>query len=1200
MIKKRFPFSLLLLLGFLVSCQNFLDGTQLKSELSDAITYANLPFATVEIKSDSTATNLIVPPINVYEGKYKKTDTITLRFEPAAGYAFDYWTCEPKNAIFFKDAKELETTAQIVSDDIKIFITPKTFRIPDASVLPDFAYSGVPQDSNIVVTFNTPLSENFFYDVKTDSFKNIQINSASISLFPAEDQFYYFDRPILSEDGFILTIPTNKAHPILTEAGMSKDITVSLLTKNIEVAPGKTFDKNIEWTYRINSDLDKEKPQDVTANIWKNAEQTKELMNQPFSDSWQDELIFNNLTGKTVYVFARGYDAGGGICKVTVKETLIRDNDGNNTENENITASTDYTTLNLTNENNYYSTASAFAHTFKTISDGVIKIEVLLEDYAGNNTSTEPFYVIKDTILKTTDITPKEDGHDILENVYSDDFYYTKNSVTKCLRYALIDDSFIRPVDGDSDTFTLNVSDIKETIYCGKKATVTVTEVLYGESAEENAMKKAAFLPEESVFTFQRDRNKNTFMLIKAQDAAGNSSFILRVIPHAVDPTGLSREALYDGGALKKFPSAYFPYMTVKTTSYQDYAKYGEENGVLCVFINADGKYCVFPDVLRNIPDPKSCQFSFNPTTHDYYSKGTTIDGSNDLCCHTGPSNEKKLAEEEDYSAFMPSGDYEIYIVPYIKYSEKTYFGGRSNPLVVSVSNDDINIEFKPLDGETYQVSPNRWKVKNESDSATDIFPDQSSVQFEIQPGAKSSGEFFATVSFEGKEGYSYSLEARTYLQSNGKVNTQIFSTGKQISLSINDTYKIFLRATDGKGKYSLSTYSWDAVYEGEENEAPVFSFENVYTGNTSSRTKASNYTTPNAFRLFNVNGYYKTTLLPTDKSGLKTDENGSAFINYYFIPVSEGSSARAYTAGELESYKKQTLTFDPSDMYNESEVLDYLLKYNLYYDGLDEGYYELYMIAEDIYGNSADAYGIICNKLRSVDFNYSYVSSSSSSKLKYTGTQDLGYNMAEYISEDGSWKEILKKTTTENGSTYNWSAAEYRGLLHYTYQSIKGAPPSTTKDTDGEIVLNEASGKGSRFIKLNTNSGGLCSYTQYILPDYYKSAETYPCDKKNIISSSSTTPVLSILCDSPTLVHTFCCSKNFSETAGTDDPARIAEIWYSKGIEVTDSGAIMQKSSDFSYKVPVGSGMIKKGMWYTTIVHFADGDVLMTEPKQK
>ena len=46
------------------------------------------------------------------------------------------------------------------------------------------------------------------------------------------------------------------------------------------------------------------------------------------------------------------------------------------------------------------------------------------------------YYVIKDTYLNPTDICPKEPGHEIVQDFYSDVFYYTKDK--GCLKYSEI------------------------------------------------------------------------------------------------------------------------------------------------------------------------------------------------------------------------------------------------------------------------------------------------------------------------------------------------------------------------------------------------------------------------------------------------------------------------------------------------------------------------------------------------------------------------------------------------------------------------------------------------------------------------------------------------------------------------------------------------------------------------------------------
>jgi len=418
-----------------------------------------------------------------------------------------------------------------------------------------------------------------------------------------------------------------------------------------------------------------------------------------------------------------------------------------------------------------------------------------------------------------------------------------------------------------------------------------------------------------------------------------------------------------------------------------------------------------------------------------------------------------------------------------------------------------------------------------------------------------------------------------------------IYSSGDTISVDTGYRYNVYLYATDSEGHYYSSTFcKWEAKCKEIDNISPEWTFDDTYSSDINVITETANYTISNGFRLFKVNGYVRNTLLPKDSSELKKDEKGNVLIDYYYIYLgNEKTPPRDFSEEELTRYEKHTIS------YNPTESTDFNFQCLIPYDGLEEGYYELYMVAEDIYGNRGSSYGVICTKIQDVDLTYSYEEGTFPyGKLIFNATQDLKKVICEYFSvENQKWGEKIAPTLSlADGTPYTWG---YLGSYYAYYHSLNVYDSVTT----GSVTYNTTT---PGFIKLNINNNGSCSYTKYVFPDYYNSANeaNYPCLKKDFMVSSSTVPMITIWCDAPTLVHTFCCSKNLTEGEDLEDSENAAKIWYSKGIEVTENGAIMQKSSDFSYKIPVKSDTIKKGMWYTTIIHFADGTTLMTEPKQK
>ncbi len=106
-----------------------------------------------------------------------------------------------------------------------------------------------------------------------------------------------------------------------------------------------------------------------------------------------------------------------------------------------------------------------------------------------------------------------------------------------------------------------------------------------------------------------------------------------------------------------------------------------------------------------------------------------------------------------------------------------------------------------------------------------------------------------------------------------------------------------------------------------------------------------------------------------------------------------------------------------------------------------------------------------------------------------------------------------------------------------------------------------------------------------YYYPPYIKARDTgnpMVCDLKDLFIGQAG---INILADQPCFVHTLYCPNKLA-----DSP----EAWLNGGVE---TGLVMkQKSFTYSYENLSG---VPDGYYYTTIVHFADGTMLMTDVKK-
>lgn len=276
------------------SCDNFLDGTALKTQLTQTIEYNNAPYATVEIAIIGAETASIIPAAGTYKDSYKTNDDIELKFEAQSGYCFSHWLAIPEDSVKFADKNAPITTAKINSADKTVTIKPVSLPRPKVvSATPADDSEGVYRDRTIVVKFNKEMNEKSIYwtsDELTEQelqnainvegnpelyyacwdgtnpsswrFKNIEItdyNDSSINLLQ------YYGEPKFDEGNTrVLRIPTKPDSKTSEAPPGATDILVSLKTGfsyKIEGSNDITLSENFEWSYYTNGGIDNDPPQ---------------------------------------------------------------------------------------------------------------------------------------------------------------------------------------------------------------------------------------------------------------------------------------------------------------------------------------------------------------------------------------------------------------------------------------------------------------------------------------------------------------------------------------------------------------------------------------------------------------------------------------------------------------------------------------------------------------------------------------------------------------------------------------------------------------------------------------------------------------------------------------------------------------------------------------------------------------------------
>ncbi len=185
----------------LTSCQNFLNGKEIKEEIENQIAYANAPSykITVEAPKGTGATRLPAGG----EVEKKVTDSFTVRFEPASDWEFIRWKIvDSKTQTEFENGEYLslsnltepETECKFLKgpgDEIALSIVPVMAERPQIiSNTPQS--SGVLKDTSIQVLFDHDMDKASIYYTQDEMDKLIEEEIAVEALY---------SETILNEDG---------------------------------------------------------------------------------------------------------------------------------------------------------------------------------------------------------------------------------------------------------------------------------------------------------------------------------------------------------------------------------------------------------------------------------------------------------------------------------------------------------------------------------------------------------------------------------------------------------------------------------------------------------------------------------------------------------------------------------------------------------------------------------------------------------------------------------------------------------------------------------------------------------------------------------------------------------------------------------------------------------------------------------------
>ncbi len=186
-MKKEFivkSLGILAAIFILNGCENFLEGSDLKNNIDDAVEVANTPDVTLKI----TANNAQGTLTGETGGTYKLGSWGKLSFEENDDWQFVMWkvldtsnnevSCTEKDVIFIADSASISSTFKVNKNISGYTIHAYCEQRPSVSISsPQFQTNGVNRDRAIIVTFNSNIEKsNFRYtsEEEAENLKNIR------------------------------------------------------------------------------------------------------------------------------------------------------------------------------------------------------------------------------------------------------------------------------------------------------------------------------------------------------------------------------------------------------------------------------------------------------------------------------------------------------------------------------------------------------------------------------------------------------------------------------------------------------------------------------------------------------------------------------------------------------------------------------------------------------------------------------------------------------------------------------------------------------------------------------------------------------------------------------------------------------------------------------------------------------------------
>ena len=425
------------------SCDNFLKGEEVKSEIEAAIAYANAPSYTISVESGDNS-GVVKSPAGGEAAK-KVTDIFSVKFEPYADYEFLYWKIidsarqkEITNGDYIElesleDAETKCTFKKAPENGIKLCLVPVVAARPQIlSYSPILAGDLSVKDTTIQVIFDHEMDDESIYYTddelktlmndlgitdKSDSnllhstineveryygykkdgktfFKNISITNDRTG----ENLNHCFTKPYFETKRILVILANTSSLPSDYEQlqiTIEKDFFYYSQNKKPIAMTGSK-----KWIYQVNNKTDSDAPEFITYDA-KITEGT--CKGNSFSAT---EIDLNNLKSfasnrftdeNKIQLDIRAKDTGSGLSS-SFDLTFTKIYDENYKSVQTLLYSKEYQFDYVTMQDASFNQPIDFGE----LDDGVYKLSVVLHDRSGCSKNSD-CYVIRDNHVQNVD-----------------------------------------------------------------------------------------------------------------------------------------------------------------------------------------------------------------------------------------------------------------------------------------------------------------------------------------------------------------------------------------------------------------------------------------------------------------------------------------------------------------------------------------------------------------------------------------------------------------------------------------------------------------------------------------------------------------------------------------------------------------------------------------------------------------------------